>query len=93
MDMSVKIEPRNKWLVIEPVDEPSMVRGLYIPGNVNEAYKMAKVVAVPPDVDMQVEAGQIVIYDSLGTVPMRFEGGVVNFVKSVNVLGVVSKPA
>lgn len=84
----MKIEPKNKWLVIEPVDNAGKIGEIFVPGNVTNPYKLARVISVAGECQ-DLEPGNLVVYDSLGTVSVHVVDRTVTFVKAVNVLGAV----
>ena len=85
-----KLYPVNGWVVVEPFSSEEKQGSLYLPGNAKEVYKLGKVIAKSSHKDsFEVEEGDTVLYDSIGTVSVRIENNVYTMIKNVEVLSVV----
>ncbi len=88
--MSFELKPLNKYIVIEPIDEADKVGSIYVPGNVTNSYRMARVIAVSKcDETEGMTAGSKVLYDTLGEIRHRVGNQTFITVKAVNVIGLL----
>lgn len=84
------VKPKNKWLVVKPLDQDEKIGGLYVPGTVRNEHRLADVVAAADDVE-GISAGERVVYDTLGTVVVKVGDSEIHFIKAVNVLGSIDR--
>lgn len=91
--MSYSLKPMNKYVVIEPIDEPTKTAGgLFMPGNVTNQYRSAKLIALSEcDEARGMNVGDIVLYDTLGAISHRIGNQTITTVKVLNILGVVGQ--
>lgn len=90
--MKYTLQPVNKYIVIETLDDGDKVGSLYLPGNTSNQYRMAKVVAVSDcDECKYLEVGDTILYDTLGAVSHRVGNSSIQTVKALNVLGKVNQ--
>lgn len=93
----VELKPMNKYIVIKPMAADEKVGGgiLYAPGNALERqHKTGTVVAIAACEEAgDLKVGDVVLYDSIGSVEHRIGNQMFTTVKVLNVLAVVrNKP-
>lgn len=87
--MAVKINPLADRVVAEPVEaKTKTASGLYLPGNAQEKPKVAKVVAVGPDVK-SVKVGDDILYEDYSNTDVKVDGDEYIIVKEEKILAVV----
>lgn len=91
----LQLQPKNKYVWIEPIDEPNKVAGglLYAPGNVTNQYRIAKLLAFDGDCPEAkgYEVGQTVLYDTVGAVEHKFGPQRLTTMKIMNILAIVTE--
>lgn len=89
----VELKPMNKYLVIKSIKEDEKVGGglLYAPGSALEKqHKTGKIVAIAEcDEAKCLHVGDVVLYDSIGSVDHRVGNQMFTTVKILNVIAVV----
>jgi co-chaperonin GroES (HSP10) len=89
----VELKPMNKYLVIKAIKEDEKVGGglLYAPGSALEKqHKTGKIVAIAPcDEAKDLNEGDVVLYDSIGSVDHRVGNQMFTTVKVLNVIAIV----
>jgi co-chaperonin GroES (HSP10) len=87
------LKPMNKYLVIKAIKEDEKVGGglLYAPGSALEKqHKTGKIVAIAPcDEAKDLNEGDVVLYDSIGSVDHRVGNQMFTTVKVLNVIAIV----
>jgi len=87
--MSVNIKPLADRVVAEPVEAASKTAsGLYLPGGAQEKPKVAKVVAVGPDVK-NIKVGENILYEDYSNTDVKVDGKSYIIVKEEKVLATV----
>jgi chaperonin GroES len=87
--MSVNIKPLADRVVAEPVEaESKTASGLYLPGGAQEKPKVAKVVAVGPDVK-NIKVGDRILYEDYSNTDVKVDGKSYIIVKEEKVLATV----
>jgi chaperonin GroES len=88
--MSVPIKPLADRVVAEPQEaEAKTASGLYLPGGAQEKPKVAKVVAVGPDVK-GIKVGDSILYEDYSNTDVKVDGKNYIIVKEEKVLATVS---
>jgi co-chaperonin GroES (HSP10) len=90
----VELKPMNKYLVIKAIKEDEKVGGglLYAPGSALEKHKTGKIVAIAPcDEAKDLHTGDIVLYDSIGSVDHRIGNQMFTTVKVLNIIAIVKE--
>lgn len=88
--MSVSIKPLADRVVAEPIEaEAKTSSGLYLPGNAQEKPKVAKVVAVGPDVK-SIKVGDDILYEDYSNTDVKVDGKKYIIVKEEKVLAIVN---
>jgi co-chaperonin GroES (HSP10) len=90
--MKYTLEPKNKLLVIKPLESDSKIGALFIPSTANHgAYRQAVIVAVADDVEpaLKLNPGDRVIYDTIGQIDVRVGNQGFSLVSSKNVQSVI----
>jgi len=89
----VELKPMNKYLVIQAIKEDEKVGGglLYAPGSALEKqHKTGKIIAIAAcDEAGDLKVGDVVLYDSIGSVDHRVGKQMFTTVRVLNVLAVV----
>ncbi len=93
----VELKPMNKYLVIKAIKEDEKVGGglLYAPANALEKqHKTGKIVAIAPCEEAKdLHTGDIVLYDSIGSVDHRIGNQMFTTVRVLNVIAIVKEVA
>jgi co-chaperonin GroES (HSP10) len=89
----VELKPMNKHIVIQAIKQDEKVGGglLYAPSNALEKqHKTGKVLAIAScDEAADLKVGDLVLYDSIGSVDHRVGNQMFTTVKVMNVLAVI----
>ena len=89
----MKIKPRGHWLVIKTIDA-SKVGDLWVPDSSKAAYKKGSIVEVPADPADEAKGlavGDIVVFESVGAVDIRFGSSTFVMLKGREVIGTVTE--
>lgn len=87
--MAAKIKPLADRVVAEPVEaKAKTASGLYLPDNAQEKPKVAKVVAVGPDVK-NVKVGDSILYEDYSNTDVKVDGSEYIIVKEEKILATV----
>lgn len=90
----LELKPLNKYIVIKVIAQSEKIGEglLYAPGNALAAqYRMATVIAVSEcDETTGLEAGQTILYDTIGEVNHRVGKQTITTVLARNVIGIVN---
>lgn len=87
--MSLNIKPMADRIVAEPVAaEAKTASGLYLPGGAQEKPKVAKVLAVGPQVK-EVKVGDSILYEEYSQTEVKLDGKSYVIVKEEKVLATV----
>lgn len=85
------IDPVNTWVLVEPVETTDKVGGLFVVQK-NESYRRGKILALPYELDPKVQhlrTGNVIIYDSLGSIEVGLGDSKATLVKAVEIVAVV----
>ena len=89
----VELKPMNKHIVIQAIKQDEKVGGglLYAPGNALERqHKTGKVLAIAPCEEAgDLKVGDLVLYDSIGSVDHRVGNQGFTTVRVLNVIAVI----
>lgn len=88
--MAINIKPLADRVVAEPIEaEAKTASGLYLPGGAQEKPKVAKVVAVGPNVK-DIKVGDNILYEDYSNTDVKVDGKSYIIVKEEKVLAVVN---
>lgn len=89
----VELKPMNKHIVIQAVKSDEKVGGglLYAPGSALQTqHRTAKIIALAPcDEAKDLHVGDLVLYDTIGSVDHRVGNQMFTTVKVMNVIAVI----
>jgi co-chaperonin GroES (HSP10) len=89
----VELKPMNKNVVIQAIKTDEKVGGglLYAPANALERqHKTGKIIAFAPcEETRELKTGDVVLYDSIGSVDHRVGNQMFTTVKALNIIAVV----
>lgn len=87
----VELLPKNKYVWLQPIDEAQKVGSIYMPGNVSNMYRLAKVMGIAEcDEAKNIAVGDTVLYDTVGAVEHRIGNRMYTTVKVMNIIAVVT---
>lgn len=93
----VELKPMNKYIVVKAMKEDEKVGSglLYAPGNALERqHKMGVVTAIAPCEEAgDLKVGDMILYDSIGSVEHRVGNQMFTTVRVLNVLAIVQNKA
>lgn len=87
----MKLRPVRQWITVEPI-EVTKVGTLYTPDSAKAQYKRGRVVDVPLKPTEETEGyktGDVVVYDTVGTIELRINNKTFHALKGREIVGVL----
>lgn len=90
-EKNMNIDPVNSWVAVDPLEKSDKVGSLIVVQK-NDSYRRGKVTALPYELDPKVQhlrIGNVIIYDSLGSIEIGLGETKITLVKTVEIVAVV----